>query len=250
MTATLAHIFRHPIKAHGREELASVLLSEAECLPWDRHWAVAHAMSKFDPANPAWVSCANFERGARTAALMAITSQFDEAAMRITLDHPDLGPITFDPETEAERFLDWVRPISPQDDRFRPVALVSAGRGMTDSQLPTVSIKNLASKDALAAHMGQELSIHRFRGNLWLDGLPAWEEVSWIGRDIRLGKARLRVVDRIGRCTATTANPATGKVDADTLKGLRELLGKQDFGVYAVVLEGGAIGPGDRVELL
>ena len=59
----------------------------------------------------------------------------------------------------------------------------------------------------------------------------------------------LEVVERIGRCKATTANPATGKVDADTLKGLRELVSVQDFGVYAVVLEGGTVGPGDRVEL-
>lgn len=246
--ATIAHLYRHPIKAHGREELASVLLSEAECLPFDRHWAVTHGMSKFDTGAPKWMPCANFERGARTPALMAITARFDETTGRLALDHPELGPIDFDPVTESERFLDWVRPISPEPP-MQPVALVSAGRGMTDSQLPTVSLKNLASNAALSAHMGTDLSIHRWRGNVWLDDLPAWEEVNWIGRDLRIGSARLRVVDRIGRCKATTANPATGKVDADTLKGLRELVGVQDFGVYAVVLEGGTVGPGDRVEL-
>ena len=33
MTASLAHIFRHPIKAHGREPLASVVLSADARLP-------------------------------------------------------------------------------------------------------------------------------------------------------------------------------------------------------------------------
>lgn len=250
MTATLAHIFRHPIKAHGREELASVSLEAGHCLPWDRHWAVAHASSHFDPAAPAWVSCANFQRGARTQALMAITARWDGYARRMTLHHPDLGEIIFTPGEEDDRFLAWIAPISP-DDRFRPVALVRApDRDMTDSDFPSVSIKNLASNAALAAHMGQDLSIHRWRGNLWLANLPAWEEVSWIGHDIRIGAARLRVVDRIGRCKATTANPETGRVDADTLSGLRSLIGKQDFGVYAVVTEAGEIRPGDKVELL
>ena len=37
MTATLARIVRHPVKAHGREELDAVTLAAGRCLPWDRH---------------------------------------------------------------------------------------------------------------------------------------------------------------------------------------------------------------------
>lgn len=247
MTATLAHIFRHPIKAHGREELASVSLSAGQALPWDRHWAVAHAASHFDAEEPMWVSCANFQRAARTPALMAMTAAWDGARMRLA--HPDLGEIDFDPETEAARFLDWIAPISPTD-RFRPVALVRGPRAMTDSEFPSVSIKNLASNAALSAHMGVDLSIHRWRGNLWVDGLAPWAEVEWIGRDIRIGGAVLAVRERVGRCKATTANPDTGRVDADTLRALREVVGAQDFGVFAVVKTPGEIRPGDRVELL
>lgn len=248
MTASLAHIFRHPIKAHGREELASVSLVAGEALPWDRHWAVAHEASHFDPEFPMWVSCANFQRGARTQGVMAITAEWDEAH-RMVLRHPRLGEIAFDPATEGPRFIDWVAPISPTD-RFRPVALVKGPRAMTDSSYPTVSLKNLASNAALSAHMGMDLSIHRWRGNLWLDGLEPWEEFGWIGRRLRIGRAVLEVKERIGRCKATTANPETGVPDADTLRGLRELVGAQDFGVFAVVAEPGTIGPGDRVEVI
>lgn len=244
---TLARIFRHPIKAHGREELAAADLRPGECLPWDRHWAVAHAASHFDAAEPMWMPCANFQRGARTQALMAMTARWDAELGMMTLRHPELGEILFDPRTDGARFLDWVAPISPED-RFRPVALVQGPRGMTDSEFPSISIKNLASNAALSAHMGMDLSIHRWRGNLWLDDLPAWAENDWIGRQIRIGDAVLEVVERIGRCKATTANPETGLVDADTLRALRDLLGRQDFGVYAVVKRGGTIRPGDKVE--
>ncbi len=41
-----------PDQGHGREELASVVLSAGQALPHDRHWAVTHAISKFDPAAP------------------------------------------------------------------------------------------------------------------------------------------------------------------------------------------------------
>ncbi|MEI4488029.1 MOSC N-terminal beta barrel domain-containing protein [Frigidibacter sp. MR17.14] len=249
MTATLAQIFRHPIKAHGREDLASVRLLAGECLPWDRHWAVAHAKSKFDPAAPAWTPCGQFQRAARTRTLMAITSRFDPETGVMELAHPDLPPLSFRPETEGAALIDWLKPISPEGD-FAPVALVKGPRGMTDSDFPSISIKNLASNAALSRHMGLDLSIHRWRGNLWLDGLEPWAEVGLIGREIRIGGARLKVVDRIGRCKATTGNPDTGIEDADTLAALRAVVGVQDFGVYAEVIEAGDIARGDRMEIV
>lgn len=250
MTGRLAHIFRHPIKAHGREELASVVLSAGAALPWDRHWAVAHDLSKFDPAAPQWTPCPNFQRGARTAALMAIAAEFVEATGQMILTHPELPPLTFFPETEGMRLIDWIRPISPTD-RFVPVALVRApGVAMTDSDYPTVSIKSLASNAALGTHLGMDLSVHRWRGNLWVDGFAPWEEFTWVGKHLRVGQTVLEIRERVGRCKATSANPATGVVDADTLRGLREVVGEQDFGVFGVVVEGGQIAQGDKIEVL
>ncbi len=41
----------------------------------------------------------------------------------------------------------------------------------------------------------------RFRPNLIVGGaLPAWEEFSWVGREVRLGEATLRVISRTVRC--------------------------------------------------
>lgn len=247
MTARVAAIWRHPIKAHGREEVAEAVLAPGRCLPWDRHWAVAHEGSRFDPAAPAWTPCGHFQRAARTQALMAIKARWNEAKGRMTLSHPDLGPVEFDPETEGERFLDWVRLIAPSE-RFRPTSLVRApGRGMTDSDFPSISIKSVASNAALGAHMGMDLSMHRWRGNLWIDGLEPWAEAGWVGRTLRIGEAALEVREPVGRCKATEADPATGRPDGETLRALREVRGEQVFGLYAVVVEGGTVRTGDRI---
>ena len=72
MTGRLAQICRHPIKGHGREDLASVRLLAGECLPWDRHWAVAHEAAKLKDG---WNPCVNFARGAKAPQLMAKTSR-------------------------------------------------------------------------------------------------------------------------------------------------------------------------------
>lgn len=249
MTPTLAAIWRHPLKAHGREELASVSLSEGACLPWDRHWAVAHEAARL-PEPMAWARCANFSRGAKVPALMAISAKLDEAAGRLTLRHPDLPDLSFDPETEARAFLDWVAPLMPAD-RAAPARIVRApGRGMTDSAFPSVAILNAASNRALGEALGQDLSPHRWRGNLWVEGPEPWAEVAWLGRDLRIGGAILRVEERITRCKATTANPDTGRIDADTLGGLSRIGQGQEFGLYARVVRSGRIARGDPVEVL
>ena len=239
----LTQVTRYPIKAHGREDLASVFLSADACLPWDRHWAVAHEAAKL---NDGWSPCMNFARAAKAPALMAISSRLDEATGEVTLMHPGRGSLTFRPDDVADlpRFLDWVEPLNPAD-RARPVRIVSAGRGMTDSDFSSVSILSEASLQALSDSMGVALSPERFRGNLWIAGAQPFAEFDWIGRDIRVGGAVLRIEERIGRCTATMANPMTGERDADTLQGLAQGFGHQDFGVYARVIEGGQVAVGD-----
>lgn len=246
--ATLAQIWRHPIKSHGREGLESVTLTEGQTLPWDRHWAVAHEAAKLDGSN--WVPCANFSRGAKAPALMAINARLDEASGLVTLSHPDLADITVNPDQDSDAIIAWSAQLIP-DGRAQSAQVVRAAtRGMTDTDFPSISLNSTSSLRALGQKAGVMLDPLRFRGNLWIDGLGPWEEFEWIGKTVRIGSAELRVAERIGRCLATTANPETGKRDVDTLGALEAGWGHTDFGVYAEVSRTGTIALGDVVEVI
>ncbi len=242
----LAHIFRHPIKAHGREGLEAVTLEPARCLPFDRHWAVAHEAATLMPG---WNACMNFTRGAKTPALQAIDAELDETTRQITLTHPLCAPLTFAPDTPEGQtaFLNWVAPLMA-GGRAQPARLVSAGRGMTDTDFESVSILNLSSNRALGQRLGADLGLDRWRGNLWLDGLAPWEEFDLIGHKLQIGDALLEMVEPIGRCRATMVDCATGRIDHNTLDALEEGYGHTNFGVYARVVTGGAISCGAPVE--
>ncbi len=250
MTGSVASIQRHPLKSHGREELASGRLTAGEGLPWDRRWAVAHDAAKITEGE--WADCANFSRGSKAPRLMAINARLDEAARSLTLTHPDRPAITFHPDLadDQARFLDWVMPLCPAD-RALPQRIYSAPvRGMTDTDYPSVSLINMASNRTLGQQMGIDLSALRWRANFWVEGWDAFAERTMIGRRLRLGDAVLEVTEPKVRCLATTANPATGMRDADTLAALRTRFGDQDFGIYAKVIAGGEVRTGDRVEVL
>ncbi|SIO52874.1 hypothetical protein SAMN05444722_3135 [Rhodovulum sp. ES.010] len=248
MTARLAQIWRHPIKGHGAEALDEVTLETGRTMPWDRTWAVAHEAARADGTG--WAPCANFSRGAKAPELMAIMARLDAAAETVTLRHPQRPEITFAPDREAPAFLDWVAPLMPADRAASARIVRVPGRGMTDSDFPSVSVLGLSSLRALSDAVGRVLDPRRFRANFWIEGLAPWEEFDWVGRRLRIGAAEIAIRERIGRCMATAANPETGRRDADTLGTLEARWGHTDLGVYAEVIAGGRAALGDRVDLL
>ena len=250
MTPTLASIQRHPLKSHGREELAGVRLTAGQAMPYDRIWAVAHEAARLVPGQ--WGACANFVIGSRAPKLMAITAQLDEATATLTLTHPDRPTLTFRPDDSADeaRFLDWLRPLCPPD-RAQPQSIYKVpGCALTDTDYPSVSLINLASNRALGEHLGVGLSPWRWRANFWIEGMAPHQERKLVGRKLRLGGAVLEVSEPKVRCLATTANPETGVRDADTLGALKALFDDQSFGLYARVIEDGAVRKGDPMEVL
>ncbi len=248
--AHVAEIWRHPIKSHGREALAQVTVSAGRCLPFDRHWAVAHEAAKLgDGTN--WVPCNNFSRGAKAPGLMAISASVDEAANTITLTHPAQPAITINPDDQNDQqaFLSWVKPLSPTD-RAQPNQIVSVGRGMTDTTFESISFINLASHRAVEEKLGRQISANRWRGNFLVEGFAPWEERNWIGKCLRIGEAEFEVREHVTRCMATTASTRTGQRDADTLGTLNTHWGHQDCGVYAVVTQPGIVRRDDTIEVI
>ncbi|MFC7540821.1 MOSC domain-containing protein [Siccirubricoccus deserti] len=113
-----------------------------------------------------------------------------------------------------------------------------------------VSIIGLSSLHALERAIGQRLDPLRFRANVYVSGSRPWSEFDWLGQEIQLGGARLKVFKRIIRCAATEVNPETAVRDAKPPQSLREHFGHADLGVYAEVIEGGRIAVGDALEPL
>lgn len=245
--ASLAEIWRHPIKALGREQIETASLNAGQTLPGDRIWAVAHEASKATDGE--WARCTNFIRAAGSPMLMAITLE-TRGENHYRLSHPNRPDLIISLPTDAQALVEWVAPLVP-DGRAQPKEVLHAPmtRGFTDTSGPSISLGNFASHRAVAQRLGQDLSHHRWRANLWIEGLAPWEEFDLIDKTLRIGTAEFEVYKRIERCPATTANPKTGHRDADTL-GALDTWGHQDFTVGLKVVKSGSIATGDTLEVL
>jgi uncharacterized protein YcbX len=115
-----------------------------------------------------------------------------------------------------------------------------------------VSLESVAELARRGGHDGP-LAAGRFRMTIEVEGVSgAHEEDAWRGRTVRAGDALLRVGDPVPRCVVTTLDPDTGRRDFPTLHVIKDYRGvtpggKVHFGVYADVLEPGAVRVGDPV---
>lgn len=247
--AGLALIRRYPIKGIGGESVPQAMLKASRPLTGDRLWGLLHegGAQHLDKA-PHWLPKSCFLQGARAPAMQAIRGGWGagQPEDQITLTHPDRPDLTFSPAKDGQKLIDWITPLWP-DDLPAPVALMPAPTAFTDTNQPYVSLLSLSSLTALEQALGRKVGTDRWRANLWIDGWPPRFEDDLIGRILHIGKVELRVAEPIRRCAATSADPRTGQIDMDMPAALTRIHGSKNFGVYAQVITGGMIRPGDQV---
>lgn len=245
-------IYRYPVKGLTAEAMEEVALTEGATLPHDRRFALAQGDSPFDPANPSWMQKRHFGCLMANAKLALIHSAFDPRTGVLLLDIPGQGKVIEDTQTEAGRTAIAAALTAYMGDEARgtPRFTEAPGHSFSDVASKVVSIIGLGSVHALEQAIGLTLDPLRFRANVYVSGSHPWAEFDWLGQEIQLGQAKLRVVKRIQRCPATEVNPATAARDAKPQRALREHFGHMDLGVYAEVIEGGRLALGDALEPL
>lgn len=249
--AEIAAIHRWPVKGLGPEALERVPLEPGRPMPFDRAWAIENGPSGFEREAPRHLPKIKFLMLMKDEKLAALETEFDEETQSLTvyrhgkrvaggrLDEP-LG------RSLLEQFF-----AAYMSDSLRgaPKILSAPEHTFSDTGAAVVSIMGDGSLAELSRVAGAPVDPLRFRANLQVSGLAPWAEFDLVGREISLGDARLRVVERITRCAATNVDPATGARDMQIPRTLSGAFGHMEFGVYAEVVSGGEIRLGDPLTL-
>jgi len=253
MNASLAKIYRYPVKGLSADPLTEVVLESGETLPEDRRFAITHGASNFDPNMPGWLPKHNFLMLSRNERLAALETQYDPATGTLTIRRNGRqvarGRIT----TPTGRMLIdefFAAYMKGQGPGGMPHLVEAPGHSFSDTREKLVSIVGTASVQDLERVVHVPVDPRRFRANLLIEGLEPWAEQKWIGRSIRIGVARLEIVEPISRCAATNVDPETGVRDLNLLQALMRGYGHDRCGVYARVVDSGRIALGDSVTVL
>ncbi len=258
MTITLAQIHRFPVKGLAGERLAATTLTAGQALPFDRRYALAMGGGGgVDLSGQSWILYRQLYALSSEERLAQLGLEFDEASETVVITRAG-KPVARGKPGEAlgrsllDQFFAAFLKGSPRGaPRMVAGQATAAGTiAFTDSDPPNVSLLNLASVADLERVARAPVDPRRFRANFWLEGLPAWAEMDWIGRELTLGGARLKVTEPIERCSATAVNLETAERDLNIPRILQAGYGHLCQGVYATVVEGGRVAEGDELKLV
>jgi len=248
--AVIQSIYRYPVKGLSPEPLEIAALAAGQTIPGDRLYAIENGPSGFDPAAPRYQPKLRYLMLMRNERLAMLRTRFDDASHTLTVAYDGREAARGDLRTAEgraaiERFF---AAFSADELRGPPKLLHAPGFSFSDVAAKVVSIINLASVAGLETYVGAPVDPLRFRGNLYVSGWPAWQELDMVGRKLSVGDGVvLKIVKRIVRCAATNVDPMTGVRDLAIPDTLMKAFGHADCGVYAQVVAPGEIRVGDRL---
>ncbi|MFE6645879.1 MOSC domain-containing protein [Nocardioides sp. NPDC057772] len=212
------------------------------------------ALVSVDPADPAR---GRVLRTVQNPSLVAVRAQV--VGDRLDVELPDGETASAEPVATGETITCdyWGREVElelvggPHAELLsrwldRPLRLARARRGDVVFA-GSVSVVTTASLRDLAGRTGQDaLDAARFRPNLVVESDEPYAEDTWVGREVRVGGATLRIGVPIPRCAVIDIHPETGERDVRVLKTLathRPLnrAGEPAFGVFAEVVTAGVV---------
>lgn len=247
--ATIAALYRYPIKGMTAHAMQNVALETGGTMPLDRAYAIENGPGRFDPDNPRHLPKINFVMLMRNERLAGLEARFVDADTTLTLLRAGRQVARGNLSTPLGRKLveQFLAAYMAGNLRGAPRIVSAPGHSISDVAVKCLHLVNLASVRELERVAGRSLDPLRFRANVYLDGMPAFAERQWVGKSLRLDGVAVEVVDRTIRCEATNVDPATAQRDTAIPAILQRAWGHTDFGVYAVVTAGGTISVGGPV---
>lgn len=252
MNTTVAAIRRYPVKGLSGQDLPAVDLTAGQAIPLDRRYGLLHGPAALDTESDGWRLPSDFFTLDRTEKLAALDTLFDEDTQSLIirrggrqvsrgrLDQP-MG------RTLLEQFFAaYLAGIVPGMPR-----LVDAkdGGSFGDTEEPSLLLLNRASlRDVEERIAKQPIDPRRMRANLLLDGLAPWAERAWIGRELTVGGATLRVIEAVECRPANNVNPDSGVADLALGPIMERGYGHAHIALRARVIADGRVALGDRVE--
>ena len=276
-TASVATIYRYPVKSMMGETLSEADIGEAG-IPGDRSWAVRDEKR------------GGIRGGKKIPQLMTLAAQSGTAAPLITAADGDSAsasserindwlsgklnhPVTLWPLLPADQ-LDHYRRGAPDTEDFEQELRAVFGR-LPDEPLPDlagfeellefesppgtyfdafpISIISQQSLDTMDQLEGESrFDVRRFRPNLLVD-VPGsdhpFPEQAWVGKTLAIGSVTLKIDTTCPRCAMTTHGFDDLPQDPQIM---RKMVANSEgnLGIYASVVKVGKVATGDSVSVM
>jgi uncharacterized protein YcbX len=180
---------------------------------------------------------------------------FDNDKLTLTQNNKEILRINIDDSSEYELLSNKI--LELESSLQKPIYLMKNkdipffDTSISNKTILThsISLINTKSVEDFQNKTNQEIETQRFRGNIFVDGVEAWEERNWIGKIIKINDISFKVEKNIPRCVAINLKPNTDDNSLNLLQSLKKTYNHFDMGVYLTALNDGLINIGDNISI-
>jgi uncharacterized protein YcbX len=269
--STITNLYRYPVKGMKPEALQRVSLQAGEAIKLDRHFALAHGTTEFNPDAPRHLSKTHFLMLMKNERLAALDTVYNDTTgvLQMERDGKVLARGNLQKSDGQQSIENFFAEYLGDEIRGAPKLVQAPGHTFSDVNAKVLSCINLATVRELEKVLAKVLScinlatvrelekvlgttIHplRFRANVYFDGAPPWAELDWVGQEMMLGTAKVRGFKLTERCAATNVNPQTAERDLQIPQTLLKTYQHRHLGIYVQVIENGEVALNDKFDLL
>ncbi|BAZ39506.1 MOSC domain-containing protein [Calothrix sp. NIES-4101] len=262
---TVKQLFTYPFKGLSPQTQTCVYLKTGHGIPGDRAFALMYkdiATATNQNHSVSWMKKQNFAMQNVWHALAALDCNYDITTGYLTVKYQGIELLIADTNTELGRnsisnfFTGYLAASQPsqaaKNKQLQPLQLVGEYNKTRypDREPVHISLVSQATINHLSQVAGQQIDVRRFRPNVVVEGVSAWGEFDWIGKQLQIGSAKIEVTAPINRCLNINVNPQTGEHDINLLSLLQQHFQHAQTGVVAKIITDGNVANEDLVVCL
>ena len=257
MDCLIKSIYYCPVKSLSFQSLKSCDIKKNLGISNDRIFAFSRSISienaKLIEKNPRERKLNNFLILKNSPVLNKYNFIFK--SNKLILIHKNKELISVSPDNPKERSLLSNKLMNLEDSLLGPIFLLKNkdfpfyDTSSSKNVFNSMSLINLNSIKDFEKKINEKVEFQRFRGNLYVDGIEAWEERNWINKTIKINNVLFKVEENIPRCTTINLQPKTDNININLLQSLKKNFNHFDMGIYLTPLGDGKIDVGTKVEL-
>ena len=149
-------------------------------------------------------------------------------------------------QSDVEALCDKILLLIP---KLKRIKLIKDSKNPFFDTMPsnTISLINLNSIKDFEKKISKNVELERFRGNIYINGLDAWEERNWINKTLEINNIKFKVIKEIPRCSATNIKPNSSKYNLSVPLLLKQFYNHINLGIYILPLNNGNIKLNDEI---
>ena len=258
MTCTIKLINYCPVKSLSFQSINSCQIKKNLGMPNDRIFAFSRGIdyekAKTIEKNPKERKLNNFLTLKNSPVLNKYNFSYNGNKLTLILDGEEIISISTDDQNEKSSLSKKLFEL--ESTLINPIILLKNTEypfydtSHSNNVFNSISLINLNSIKDFENKIEKDVEFQRFRGNLYVDGISAWEERNWINKIIKINNTSFKVEKNIPRCVAINLKPKTEDNSLNLLNSLKKTYNHFDMGVYLTALDDGNINVGDHVELI